>query len=167
MLWAFSAAGGGSGALGGGDGEGDAAAGTEFACDLHPARLAGLHEVGEDAVYDLFVERVMAAEGIEVELQGLALDAELVRDVADADVAEVGLAGHGAEARELGTVEEYLVIACGIGVHEALEFGFVRGVGVFGVGPGKEGQCRMRDVGDGTFFGFSFGFGHFLMPFGR
>ena len=160
-------AGSGLFSLGRGDDQGDASARTELAADLHPARRARLHEVGEDAVHGLLVERVVVAEGIEVELEGLAFDAELVGDIPDADVPEVGLSGHGAQARELRAVEQDLVVTLRIGVEEGLEFRLVRGVRLLGMAAGKQGQGRMGESLRRTFFRLFFVFGHFLRPFRR
>ena len=119
--------------FGRGDGQRDAAARTEFAVDLHPSRPARLDEVGENAVDGLLMERMVVAEGIEVEFEGFALNAEFVRDIPDADVSEVGLAGHGTQARELGAVKQDFVIALGVGVDEGLKFCFVRRIRIFGM----------------------------------
>ena len=153
--------------FGRGDGQSDAATRAELAVDLHPSRLAGLDEIGEDPVDGFLMERVVVAEGIEVEFEGFAFDAELVRDVADADVSEIGLAGHGAKARELGAVEQDLVVALGIGVDEGLKFRLVRGVWIFGMAAGKEGQGRMDKRFRRFFFRLFFVFGHFKWPFRR
>ena len=126
-------AGSGFPALGRSDGQGDAAARTELAVDLHPSRLARLDEVGEDAVDGLFVERVVIAEGIEVKLEGFAFDASFVGDIPHSDVSEIGLSGHGAQACEFGAIEQDLIVALRIGVDEGLEFRLVRGVRILGM----------------------------------
>ena len=154
-------------ALGRGDGQCDAAARAEFAVDLHPARLARLDQVGEDAVDGLLVERVVVAEGIEIKLEGFAFDAPLVGDVPHADVTEVGLPGHGTQTCELGAVEQDLVVALGVGVLERLKFRLVRSVRVFGVAAVQKGQGRMRNGVRRIFFRLFFVFGHFLRPFRR
>ena len=171
-MWLFCVAGlvsavSGLLALGRGDGQGDAAARTELAVDLHPSRFARLDEVGEDTVDGLFVERMVVAEGIEVELEGFAFDASFVGDVPYTDVSEVRLSGHGTQAGELGAVEQDLVVALGIGVDEGLKLRLVRGIRVLGMAAGKKGQGRMRNGFRRTFFRLFFVFGHFLRPFRR
>ena len=75
----------------------------------------------------------MIAEGLEVKLEGFAFDAPFVGDVPHTDVSEVGLSGHGAQACELGTIEQDLIVALRIGVDEGLEFRLVRGVRILGM----------------------------------
>ena len=154
-------------ALGRGDGESDAATRPELAVDLHPSRFARLYEIGEDAVDGLLVERMVVPEGIKVELEGFAFDAVFVRDIAHANMSEVGLAGHRAEACEFRAVEQDLVIASGIGIDEGLKFRLVRGIRIFGMAAGKEGQGRMDKRFRRFFFRLFFVFGHFFRPFRR
>ena len=99
----------------------DAAAGGELAADDGLAGLADGDEVVEDAVDDDFVERGLVAEGGEVELEALGLDAELIGNVVDLEVGAVGLAGDGAEAAELGGVEVDGVVPPGGAIGESLQ----------------------------------------------
>src|SRR6516165_10305227 len=83
-------------------GGGDAAARREGADDAAPLRGARRDEVVEQAVDDGLVERPLRAVALEVELERLQLDAGRRGGVGEGDGAEVGLAGLGAEAGELG-----------------------------------------------------------------
>jgi hypothetical protein len=104
-----------------GDGRGDAAARRERADDPAAARLAGGHEVVEQAVDDRFVERTLVAIALQVELEGLQLHAAGGRGVGEGDGAEVRLARLGAQAGELGADDLDGVIAAGLGVGERLQ----------------------------------------------
>ena len=77
----------------------------ELALDARAPRRDRGHQVVEDAVGDRLVEGALVAVRPEVELPRLELDAELVGHVLDADGGEVGLAGLGAQAGELGAIE--------------------------------------------------------------
>ena len=83
----------------------DAAAHLELALDARAPRRDCGHQVVEDPVGDRLVECALVAVRPEIELPRLELDAELVGDVLDADGGEVGLAGLGTEAGELGALE--------------------------------------------------------------
>ena len=99
----------------------DAAAGGEDAGDLD---VLGVHEADEvlhDDVDAVLVEVAVVAEGEEVELERLALDHALVGEVGDADLGEVGLAGDGAQAGELGAVELHPVVVLGVFVLEGFQ----------------------------------------------
>lgn len=89
-----------------------------------------MREVVADFVGDGFVEDALGAEGLEVELEGLELDAALVSrlgsgsgDVSDGDRAEVGVSGFGAEGGELfgEVLDEEGVIAGLVGRGEGFE----------------------------------------------
>ncbi len=102
--------GGGFGAgVGGGDYGGDASAGAEVAYDDCPDGIAGFDDVVEDLVDDVFLEDAEVAIGEEILLEGLELEAALAGHVADGEAAEVGEPGLGADAGELGIVDEDLV----------------------------------------------------------
>src|ERR1700712_4686937 len=83
----------------------DAAAHVPLGRDAREARLGGGHDVVEDGVGHLLVERALVAVAPHVHLQALQLDAQLVADHVDGEVREVGLAGQRAVARELGDLE--------------------------------------------------------------
>ncbi len=101
---------GGFGArVGSGNDGGDAAAGAEVAYDNGPDGIAGFDDVVEDLVDDVFLEDAEVAVGEEVFLEGLELQAALAGHVADGEAAEVGEARLGADAGELGVVDEDLV----------------------------------------------------------
>jgi hypothetical protein len=101
---------GGFGArVGGGEDGGDAAAGTEITYDNGPDGVAGFDDVVEDLIDDVFLEDAEVAVGEEVLLEGLELEAALSGHVANGEAAEVGETGLGADAGELGVIDEDLV----------------------------------------------------------
>ena len=129
--WVF-----GSG-VGGGDYGGDASAGAEVAGDDGPDGVGGFDYVVEDLVDDVFLEDAEVAIGEEILLEGLEFEAGLAGHVADGETAEVGQAGLGADAGELGVVDEDFVgfelIAPGFDGGEVdVEAGFGVVVGVAG-----------------------------------
>jgi hypothetical protein len=95
--------------VGGGDDSGDAAAGAEVSYDHGPDWVTGFDDVVEDLVDDVFLEDAEVAVGEEVFLEGLEFQAALAGHIADSEAAEVGEAGLGADAGELGIVDEDLV----------------------------------------------------------
>ena len=101
--------------------DGDAAARSELAVDLHVLRLQQPEEVVVDQVHHVLVEIAAVAEAEEVELERLRLDEFLCGNVADGDGREVRLAGLGAERGELRRGERHPVVAPGIPVRERLQ----------------------------------------------
>jgi len=87
------------------DGGGDAAAGAEFSTDDGPDGVAGLDDVFEDLVDDVFLEDAEVAVAEEVLLEGLELEAAVAGHVADIEDAEIGQAGFGADRGEFGIVD--------------------------------------------------------------
>src|SRR5581483_9172679 len=81
-----------------GHGGGDAAARGEGPHDLAAPRRARLDEVVEQPIDDRLVEAALGAVALQVELEGLQLDAQLIGDITEGDGAEVGLAGLGTQA---------------------------------------------------------------------
>ena len=84
----------------------------------------GLHDLDEfveDAVGHRLVEDPLVPELDHVVLQRLQLEAALVGDVGDQDLAEIGKAGLGTDRRELGAPDLDLVIALGLRVRESLQ----------------------------------------------
>jgi len=101
--------------------DGQAAAGEELAPDLD---VLGVHELDEVLHYDVdavLVEVTVIPEGEEVELQGLAFDHALGRDVGDRYRSEVRLARDGAQRRELRAVELDPVVVILMLVLESLQ----------------------------------------------
>ena len=84
---------------------GDAAARCEFAEYFDVFRLHQGDEVFHDNVDAVFMEVAVVAEAEEIEFQGFAFHHFDMGDVADVDGGKVGLAGHRAEAGELGADE--------------------------------------------------------------
>src|SRR5687768_1477601 len=78
----------------------DSPAHRKIPYDGHASGTAGGHEVVEDLVGDRLVEDAPVAESNHVVLEGLELEAALVGDVRDPDLAEVGEAGLGAHGGE-------------------------------------------------------------------
>jgi hypothetical protein len=68
----------------------DAAANRKVADDGHPARLAGGDEVVENLIRHVFVENAFVAELDKVVFEGLQFDTQAVRDIRDANLAEIG-----------------------------------------------------------------------------
>src|SRR6266705_2410560 len=81
------------------DGAPQTPAGGEVADDPGVDRPTDGHKVFQDPVHGVLVEDAEVAEGVDVQFQGLQLHAELVRHVDDADRAEVGQPGLGADGR--------------------------------------------------------------------
>ncbi len=99
----------------------DAAADVEVTFDFQEAGIEQRDEVIRDPVRHCLVERALIAEGPQVQLQRLELDARFIGNVADADRGEVRLPRHRAETGELGRLEEDLVVALRIRVGERLQ----------------------------------------------
>jgi len=87
----------------------DAAARAEVADDLGPDGIAGFDHIVENLVDDVLLKDTEVAVGEEIFLQRLQLEAGLTGHVADGDAAKVGQAGLGADAGELGIIDENLV----------------------------------------------------------
>ena len=91
------------------DHSGDAAAGTEVAYYFGPDGVGGFDYVVEDLVDDVFLKDAEVAVGEEIFLERFELEAQFARHVADGEATEVGQTGLGADAGELGVVDEDLV----------------------------------------------------------
>jgi len=100
----------------------DAAADVELGGEAHVAGGEGAAEVVEDLVGHGLVEGPLVPEGPDVELEGLELDAQPVRDVLEGEDREVGLASLRAQAGELGNPDADGVVPLGLGVGEGLQF---------------------------------------------
>jgi hypothetical protein len=70
---------------------------------MRTKRGSSPHDVVEDRVGHLLVERALVAVAPEVHLQALQLEAQLVADHVDREVREVGLPGQRAVAGDSGT----------------------------------------------------------------
>ena len=99
----------------------DAAADRKVADDRHPARLEGRDEIVKDLVGDVLVKDAAVSELDHVVLERFQLDAPRVRDVRDADLAEIGKARFRTKRRELRAIDGDLVIALGPRVGKRLE----------------------------------------------
>lgn len=120
------------------DGGGDAAAGAEFSADDGPDGIAGLDDVFEDLVDDVFLEDAEVAVAEEVFLEGSELEAALAGHVADVEDAEVRQAGFGADRSEFRIVDGdfvagELILPCFDGGEFEVESGFGVVVGVTGL----------------------------------
>src|SRR3954470_8287494 len=67
-------------------GERDSTAGGELRRDVRFPRRTGTNEIVQDAISDGFVKSAFVAEGSEVKLQRLALDAKFCWNVLDCDL---------------------------------------------------------------------------------
>jgi len=81
----------------------------------------GSDEIIQNPVGDRFGKRTRVAEGVEVQFEGLALDAFLLRGVANGDGRKVGLTGDRAERGEFRSGEGDLVGAAGFGVWKSFQ----------------------------------------------
>ena len=109
-----------------GDGDGDATPAVESAGDFHPTGVKDADEVIEDSIDDGFVKSAVVSEREQIEFERLAFEAEGAGDVFDLKVAEIGLAGDGAEAGEFGAIEVDGVRAGRFGVGKGFEAGLFR-----------------------------------------
>src|SRR5690554_3132363 len=98
-----------------------AAADVEVADNGRPAWVDRGDQVVEDLVGDLLVEGALVAVRPEVQLERLQLHDLLVRDIADGDRGEVGLAGYRADASELRRRDLDLVVPLRLGVGHRLK----------------------------------------------
>ena len=100
---------------------GDAAARCEFAEYFDVFRIHQGDEVFHDDVDAVFMEVAVVAEAEEIEFQGFAFHHFDMGDVADVDGGKVGLAGHRAEAGELGADEFDEIVVVGMFVVERFQ----------------------------------------------
>ena len=89
----------------------DATTRCESGDDLHPTGRRDFHEIVENAVRDIFIERADVPVRLEIHLQRFQFETNLVGDVADRQCAEIRLAGFGAQGRELRADRFHHVIA--------------------------------------------------------
>ena len=101
--------------------DGDASSGIEQADDLQILGIHQLDQVLHDDVDTILMEIAVVAEAEQVELQALALDHALARDIVDNDMAEVGLARLGTQRGELGAIERHHIVVLGVLVLEGLK----------------------------------------------
>ena len=87
----------------------DSASGTEISLHLSPHRFCPAHHIFQHAIDDVLLKDPQVAIGLQIFLQGLQLQAMLVRHVADGDGAEIRQAGLGADRGELGIVNDDFV----------------------------------------------------------
>src|SRR6266851_4709557 len=80
--------------------------------------LQAADQVVENAVRNIFVKDAFVAEAPQVQLQALQLEDLRSWDVRDGERCEVGLAGHRADARELGAHALSLVVPIGMRVRD-------------------------------------------------
>ena len=99
----------------------DAATRIKQPDDLQILWIHQLDQVLHDDVDTIFMEIAVVAEAEQVELQALALDHALARDIIDNDMAEVGLARLGTQRGELGTIERHHIFVLRVLVLEGLQ----------------------------------------------
>src|SRR5436190_5783875 len=99
----------------------DPAADREVADDSHAPRLYRADQIVENLIRHALVEDAAVAEFDHVVLQRFQLDADPIRNVRDADFAEVGQTGLRAERREFGATDVDLEVALGPRVGKRLE----------------------------------------------
>jgi len=81
----------------------------------------GSDEIIQNPVGDRFGKRTRVAEGVEVQFEGLALDAFLLRGVANGDGRKVGLTGDRAEGSKFWSGESDFVSATGFWIGKSLQ----------------------------------------------
>ena len=87
--------------------------------------VLGIHQLDKvvhDHVDAILMEPAMVAETEKIQFQALAFNHPDVRDVADADLCKVRLAGYGTEGSELRAVELHPIIPSGMHVLECLKY---------------------------------------------
>src|SRR6185295_2523403 len=89
----------------------DSAAHVEVGGETQKARLQGRREEVRNLVRDRLVEGAAIAEGPDVELERLELDAELVGNVLEFERCEIRLARARAQARELRDAHADRIVA--------------------------------------------------------
>ena len=101
--------------------DGDTAARQKLAPHLDVLRRHQADEILHDNVHAVLVKVAVIAEAEQIELERLALDHPLTRDIGDGDRREIGLTRDGAQAREFGTVEFDEVVVFGVLVDKGLQ----------------------------------------------
>lgn len=101
--------------------DGNAAARCELAPHLNVFRVHQLDQVIHDDVDAILMEVAVVAEAEQIQLERFAFHHFDIGNVADVNRREIRLAGHRAEARELGAVEFDKVIAVRMLVVEGLQ----------------------------------------------
>ena len=84
----------------------------------------------KDAVDGLFMKGIIVTERKKKKFQRLALNAQLVGDIPQDNVPEVGLICHRAERGEFGTVELDFVVPVGIHIVKNLKSRLIGGLGI-------------------------------------
>ena len=110
----------------GGDFQGDATAGGEFAGDDGVAGGEGADKIVEDSVGDGLGKGADVPEGMQVELEGFTFDTTAVRGVEDRDGGEVRLSSDWAEGGEFRRGENDLVGTARFGIGKGFEPGLGR-----------------------------------------
>lgn len=105
----------------------DIAAGVEIGFQLHPNRISRRHEVIKDPVSHLFMGDRLDAVAVDVELDRLELHHPGPGLVNQAQHREIGVAGEGTLAGELGKLNRDLIGPSGPGVLEGDQFSFSDG----------------------------------------
>lgn len=98
-----------------------AAAWSEEARDFDVLRIHKADKVLHDDVHAVLVKVAVIAKTEEIEFETFALHHTFIGDVGYAHFGKVGLAGNGAEGRELGTVEAYPIVVVGMFIIECFE----------------------------------------------
>src|SRR4030081_3774292 len=84
--------------------------------------LQASDQVVQNAVRNIFMKRAFVAEAPQVQLQALQLQDLGPRHVGDRERSEVGLAGHRADARELGAHALNLIVPIRMRIDDRYEF---------------------------------------------
>ena len=112
----------------------DAATGHEEARHLNVLGIHQANQVFHDNVDTVLMKVAMVAEREEIELQALALHHALVGYIRDAHFSEIRLAGDGAQAGELWTIESHPIVIVGVLVGKRLQYFWCILVAVLGLG---------------------------------
>jgi hypothetical protein len=89
----------------GGDDRLDVASNVEIANDFRPARRADRNQVIQNSVDRCFVEEMLVAVAVQVELERLEFNDKAMRHITYVNSGEVGIAGSWAQAGELRAAE--------------------------------------------------------------
>ncbi|OIQ74385.1 hypothetical protein GALL_439660 [mine drainage metagenome] len=99
----------------------DAAAHKPARGHAQKARLHGCHQIVDDGVGDLFMERAFVAVAPHIKFEALEFDAFLVGNEVDLETGEIRLAGQRAQTGEFRHLHVDVIVALRAGVGEALQ----------------------------------------------
>ena len=102
--------------------DGDATSRGKESGDLDVFRVHQANQILHNLVHTVLVEIPVIAETEEIELEALALNHPVVRDIADADFRKIRLACNRAETGEFRAIETYPIIILGMLVLKGFKY---------------------------------------------